>query len=188
MTMALPGTFNITRRGAIGIAGAALATVAMNDFPKARAAPALLTAWADGWSSLGEPQKLIGLFDAQAVYEDVAFGDVVEGTQALGALLANAHTAIPDFRTQIFDGFTTDGMAAVEYEIVGTQTGDLPYLPATGKSFRIRASSILALRAGKIMRESRYYDMARFLLQLGVLQPTELPALGTPARKPGGAP
>jgi steroid delta-isomerase-like uncharacterized protein len=114
--------------------------------------------------------------------------DLMEGARALGALLADAHTAIPDFRVEIFDGFSTSEMAAVECEITGTQRGDLPYLPATGKSFRIRASSILVLQAGKIMRESRYYDMTRLLMQLGALQPAQLPALGTPAQKPGGTP
>lgn len=186
--MSVTATFGITRRVAIGAAGAALATVVANDFTKARAAPALLAAWADGWSNLGEPQKLLGLFDAQAVYEDVAFGDLAKGAPALGALIAGAHAAIPDFRIEIFDGFAADDMAAVEYEITGTQTGDLPYLPATGRPFRVRASSILTLQAGRITRESRYYDMARFLIQLGALQADELPSLGTPAPKPGGAP
>lgn len=77
-------------------------------------------------------------------------------------------------------------MAAAEYSISGTQSGDLPYLKATDESFRIRAASVFVLADGKIARESRYYDMARFLEQLGALAAADLPKLGTPPATPGG--
>ena len=185
--MPLPERFIVTRRVALGAAGAGLATIMQGDVQKASAAPALLTAWADGWSTLGEPERLLALFDDEMAYEDVAFGDVVRGTDGFRTLLGGVKQAIPDFRIQMFDGFSAENMAAVEYEITGTQTGDLPYLKATGKPFRLRASSILSLKGGKISRESRYYDMCRFLVQLGALAPAELPPLGTPAARPGGA-
>jgi len=110
----------------------------------------------------------------------------VRGAESFRGLLAEAAKAIPDFRVELFDGFATETMAAAEYAITGTQTGDLPYLKATGKPFRLRAASVFVLDNEKIRRESRYYDMARFLTQLGGLPPADLPPLGTPAARPGG--
>lgn len=180
--------FIFTRRSVMGAASAALAVTLQANALEANASTDLLAEWAAGWSTPGEPEKLLALFDERMVYEDVAYGDVLQGPQAFRKLLAGVKQSIPDFRIRIFDGFSSERMAAVEYEITGTQTGDLPYLKATGKPFRLRATSSLVLEAGKISRESRYYDMARFLVQLGALAPAELPPLGTPASKPGGAP
>ena len=66
----------------------------------------------------------------------------------------------------------------------GTQSGDLPYLTATGKSFSLRAASIFTLVEGKIQRESRYYNMLSFLAQLGAVSGDTLPPLGTPQPAP----
>lgn len=77
-------------------------------------------------------------------------------------------------------------MAATEYTISRTQRGDLPYLKASGKPFRIRASSIFEIEDGKIRRETRYYNVAHFLAQLGGLDSSVLSRLGTEARRPGG--
>jgi SnoaL-like polyketide cyclase len=53
----------------------------------------------------------------------------------------------------------------------GTQKGDLPGIPATGKRFSsVRGSIILELEAGKIRRESDYWDAATFMKQVGVLR------------------
>jgi steroid delta-isomerase-like uncharacterized protein len=163
-------------------AGAAETRLTNAQFTEAK----LLARWADGWSSLGDPQKLLALVAADVVYEDVAVGDTVRGVEPFRGLLAEAAKAIPDFRVALFDGFATETMAAAEYEITGTQTGDLPYLKATGKPFRLRAASIFTIENEKISRESRYYDLARFLTQLGGLPGADLPSLGRPAAKPGG--
>jgi len=43
-------------------------------------------------------------------------------------------------------------------------------VPATGKRFTsVRGSSILELEAGKIRRESGYWDAATFMKQVGLL-------------------
>lgn len=180
----LPGS----RRAALGLGavGAALAVTRSRILAAGNTEAKFLARWADGWSRLGDPEKLLALVTADVVYEDVAVGDVVQGAASFRGLLATAAKAIPDFRVELFDGFATGTMAAAEYAITGTQTGDLPYLRATGKTFRLRAASVFVLENEKIRRESRYYDMARFLVQLDGLSRANLPPLGTPAAKPGG--
>lgn len=171
------------RRGATGAALAAMAPLSLAARPRV---PDLLVRWAEGWSSVTEPDQLLALVAPDIVYEDVAVGDVVKGVEAFRTLLVEAGKAIPDLHIEVFDGFADDAMAAAEYSISGTQTGDLPYLKATDASFRIRSASVFVLANGKIARESRYYDMARFLEQLGALSPANLPKLGTPPATPGG--
>ncbi len=56
-----------------------------------------------------------------------------------------------------------------EFVVTGTHLGDLPNLPATGRSVSVRGAAIEEVREGKISRHSDYYDMAAFLRQLGQL-------------------
>jgi predicted ester cyclase len=52
----------------------------------------------------------------------------------------------------------------------GTQKGDFPGIPATGKRFSsVRGSSLLELEAGKIRRQSDYWDAATFMREVGGL-------------------
>jgi predicted ester cyclase len=46
--------------------------------------------------------------------------------------------------------------------------GDLPQIPATGKRIDVRGASILEFADERFRRVSDYWDMARFLEQLGV--------------------
>jgi hypothetical protein len=45
----------------------------------------------------------------------------------------------------------------------------LPRLPATGKGFAVRGCTICERKAGKITRNSDYWDMAAFLRQTGLM-------------------
>jgi predicted ester cyclase len=52
----------------------------------------------------------------------------------------------------------------------GTHKGHWPGMPATGKRFSsVRGATILELGAGKIRRESDYWDAATFMKQVGLL-------------------
>lgn len=178
----------LNRRSALQVGAAGLVAVA-SALPgagrlEARAAPTLLETWAAGWSNLADPAALLAIVTADVIYEDVAAGDLVSGTAAFAHLLEEAHAAIPDFAITLDTGIVSGNQAAAEYVITGTQSGDLPYLKATGKPFSLRAASIFALAGEKIQRESRYYNMLSFLTQLGALTAAELPPLGTPAPRP----
>ena len=48
----------------------------------------------------------------------------------------------------------------------GTNRGDSPGMPATGKHVELRGASIFEFADGKIRRYSDYWDMATFLKQL----------------------
>lgn len=66
---------------------------------------------------------------------------------------------------------TGDGHYATEWIMTGVHTGDAPGLPATGKPFRISGAGVGEIRDGRIARVTEYWNMAEFLIQVGVLPP-----------------
>jgi steroid delta-isomerase-like uncharacterized protein len=66
--------------------------------------------------------------------------------------------------------FATSEWAVIEWVMSGTHKGGLPGIRATGKRFSsVRGTTILELEAGKIRRESDYWDAATFMKQVGLL-------------------
>jgi steroid delta-isomerase-like uncharacterized protein len=83
------------------------------------------------------------------------------------------------------DGQRNDGRDAVradhvdgnrwagEWTMSGVHTGDAPGLPATGKPFKISGGGFGEVREGKIVRTTQYWNMAEFLIQVGVMPAPE---------------
>ena len=73
-------------------------------------------------------------------------------------------------------------MSKLEGKIAVVTGGNgLPGIPATGKRFSsVRGLTILELGAGKIRRESDYWDAATFMKQVGLLpSQQEITSLGS---------
>lgn len=127
--------------------------------------------WPMAWSS-NDPELILALFVANCVFEDVTFGVVVRGKEELRSFANRAFAAIPDFKYGLRSRFATRQWAVIEWVMSGTHKGDLPGIPATGKRFSsVRGSTILELEAGKIRRESDYWDAATFMKQVAMLPP-----------------
>jgi steroid delta-isomerase-like uncharacterized protein len=104
------------------------------------------------------------------VFEDVTFRVVARGKEELRSFANGAFAAVPDFKYGLTSRFATSQWAAIEWVMSGTHKGDFPGIPATGKRFSsVRGSTILELEAGKIRRESDYWDAATFMKQVGLL-------------------
>jgi steroid delta-isomerase-like uncharacterized protein len=129
----------------------------------------LLDDWATAWSS-HDPEKVLALFTDDCVFEDVPFGVVTRGKEQLRSFANGAFAAVPDFKFELTSRLAGDDWAAIEWVMSGTHKGDFPGMPATGKRFSsVRGSTIFALKAGKIRRESDYWDAATFMRQVGLL-------------------
>ncbi len=62
------------------------------------------------------------------------------------------------------------GRYALEWEMVGTNTGEAGGLPATNKPFRIRGVSIGHLASDGTIQENRdYWNMTDYLMQVGLM-------------------
>jgi steroid delta-isomerase-like uncharacterized protein len=125
-------------------------------------------AWASTWSS-HDLDQVLALYTEDCVYEDVPFGAVNHGKEALRGFGQAFVSGFPDVAFEMTSGFVAGSWAGGEWIMTGTHTGDLPDLPATGKQVSVRGSSILELRDGKISRCSDYWDMATFLRQIGLM-------------------
>ena len=124
----------------------------------------LATAW-----SAHDVEKIVSLCTDDCVYEDVTMGAVNRGTSELRRFADAVFGAFPDFRMELTSAFVAGDLAGLEWTMSGTHRGDLPGLPATGKQFSLRGSSICELRDGKIQRNSDYWDMVTFLKQIGLM-------------------
>ena len=109
------------------------------------------------------------VFSENGIYEDVPFETVAHGREEIKNGLKENFAAVPDFKIELIDWFSSKNMLACQWIMSGTQTGDYPGLPATGKSFSVRCASIAIIKDGKFERWTDYYDGYTFLKQLGAI-------------------
>ncbi|MEO1130271.1 MAG: ester cyclase [Planctomycetota bacterium] len=123
---------------------------------------AMLEMYYAAWCS-GDPDAVAAFFENDAVFEDLAFGARFEGLDGVRTFAQITFAGVPDFHitpTQIL----VDGeQAAAAWTMTGTFAADMAGIPATGQPFEIRASSIIALRAGRILRMTDYWNPAALL-------------------------
>src|SRR6267378_382024 len=122
--------------------------------------------WAEGWSR-HDMKRVASVFTDDCVYEDVALGVVNRGKEQLKAFGDGFIAGVPDLSVDVTSRFASGDMAAAEWRMSGTHTGDLPGMPATGKKFSLRGVSTFQLRGDRVVRCSDYWDLATFQKQLG---------------------
>jgi steroid delta-isomerase-like uncharacterized protein len=129
----------------------------------------MLDDWAMAWTS-NDPDKVLALLVDDCVFEDVTFGVVARGKEEVRSFASRAFAAVPDFKYGVTSRFAASQWATIEWVMSGTHKGDFPGIPATGKRFSsVRGTTILELEAGKVRRESDYWDAATFMKQVGLL-------------------
>ena len=123
--------------------------------------------------SAHDVEKMLSFFTDDIFYEEVVVGGAVaRGKDEWRPLLKALYAAIPDYRVEMTSYFISGNRECTEWIVSGTHRGDLPGLPATGKSFSIRGVTVKELREGKISRASSYYDRMSMLQQFGLLPST----------------
>ncbi len=127
-----------------------------------------LEEWAAGWSA-HDAERVAALFTEDCIYEDATMGVVNRGKGQLLAFAEGIFAAFPDFAIDLASHFATGEWGGMEWVMSGTHRGDLPGLPATGKRFSLRGSTIVELSGGKIQRCTDYWDIVTFLKQIGAM-------------------
>jgi len=123
------------------------------------------------WNS-HDVERIVSLFTDDGVHEDIAIGAVSRGKEELKSFIGTTFVFFPDFKAEVTSRFGAGDWSAREWVMTGTQKGDMPGLPATGKSFSLRGASITELKEGKIRRNTDYWNLASLLQQLGVMPAT----------------
>jgi steroid delta-isomerase-like uncharacterized protein len=131
----------------------------------------VLDQWAVAWSS-SDVDKLLSLFTDDVFYEDVTFGAVNQGKDALRNFATAGFEAFPGWSFEVKSRLiASDGKwGALEWVWRGKQTKDLPGLPATHMPFEVRGASIVEFRDAKISRCSDYWDLTTYMKQVGLIK------------------
>ena len=114
-------------------------------------------------------EAVVSFFVEDCIYEDVALEALNRGKSEVRTFVQTTLTAIPDFKIELKSVFATVDRLASEWIMTGTQIGDFPGLPATGKSFSVPVASIMEFQNGKIRRNTDYWNLASFLQQVGAM-------------------
>ena len=131
-------------------------------------AEAHIKAW-----SVQDVDAIVACFAPDGVFDDVPLKSVFEGHEGVRAFATAAFAAIPDF-SQTIRTLTVDGeIVCFESVFSGTQTGDFPGIPATGKPFEIRCMTIEHIRDGLIHLHRDYWSLADYLQQVGLMPSPE---------------
>lgn len=128
----------------------------------------LVKEWAAAWSAQ-DIDRVAALFTDDCVYEDATLAAVNHGKEELMAFGSGIMAVSPDFRVELDSYFAADEWAGAEWTMSGTQKGDLPGMPASGKTFSVRGASVFQVRGDKFCRCTDYWDMATFMKQLGFM-------------------
>ncbi|MCU1356231.1 MAG: putative ester cyclase [Acidimicrobiales bacterium] len=111
--------------------------------------------------------RTLATFGGHPHYEIMATGQVFDGDEEVLGYYLTTRTAFPDQR---HDGVTihhADGCAVAEFDLLGTNTGELYGRPPTGKAFRVPVCAIFFFEGADIVNERIYFDTASLLSQIG---------------------
>ena len=102
-------------------------------------------------------------------YELIATGEVHDGEDAVRAYYASSRAAFGDQRNEVIAIHHADAGVFVEFDLLGTHTGALLGIPATGREFRCRMVALFQLDGDRIDCERVYFDSGTILHQLGLI-------------------
>jgi steroid delta-isomerase-like uncharacterized protein len=127
----------------------------------------LARAWVETFNS-GEFEKNLDL-GAEDGYFGITAPSVGTSRDAGDQDARAWKAAFPDARGEIKIMVVNGDTAAMKVVWTGTQTGDLPNLPAMGKRISVNAAVFITERGGTIARVMHYFDFGGMLMQLGAM-------------------
>jgi steroid delta-isomerase-like uncharacterized protein len=130
--------------------------------------------WVDGylaaWNS-HDGSRVAAFMAEDVTYEDLSSGAVYEGRDAVRGYVEQTVAFSGDYRFVTVSTQADGDRYAIEWEMLGTNTGAAGGFPATGKTYRIRGASVGTLRAdGTIVVNRDYWNLAAYLVEVGLLQ------------------
>jgi steroid delta-isomerase-like uncharacterized protein len=102
-------------------------------------------------------------------YELIATGEVHDGEEAVRAYYGRSRAAFGDQRNEVLALHHADDGVIVEFDLLGTHTGELLGFAPTGREFRCRMAALFLFDGAGISCERVYFDSGTILRQLGLL-------------------
>jgi steroid delta-isomerase-like uncharacterized protein len=109
----------------------------------------------------------LATFDGHPLYEIVPTGQTFDGAEQVMGYYTMTRTAFPDQRHDNVRHHVAADAVIVEFDLLGTNLGELYGLPPTGKSFRVPVIAVFFFTGDRITRERVYFDTASLLTQIG---------------------
>ena len=101
-------------------------------------------------------------------YELIGTSQVFDGADEVMDYYRSSRAAFPDQRNVIHTLRHADDAVIVEFDLLGTHTGDFLGVAPTGNTFRARMAAIFEFDGDRITCERIYFDSGTVLRQLGV--------------------
>jgi len=114
-----------------------------------------------------------GFWHDELVTDLVPIG-VFRGPEALREFFAELFAAVPDLDFAVRRTSVDGDVASVEWRLSGTFSGG-PFqeIEPTGRRIELRGVDCVEIAAGKIVRNTAYYDGAAFARSIGMLPPRD---------------
>lgn len=115
-----------------------------------------------------EFDRTIATFAGRPRYEIVPTGQVHDGEQAVLAYHRAQRSAFPDQRHEnVRMHVADDDTVIAEFDLLGTNLGELMGGPPTGRAFRVPTIAVFTFEGERITNERVYLDLASLLGQIG---------------------
>jgi steroid delta-isomerase-like uncharacterized protein len=102
-------------------------------------------------------------------YEIIATGQVYDGDAEVRDYFAGSRAAFPDQRNELISLRHADDAVVVEFDLLGTQRGELMGFPPSNREFRCRMVALYLFEGNGLVCERVYFDALTILGQLGHL-------------------
>ena len=116
-----------------------------------------------------DPDAVAACFAEDGVMVENGTGQRCEGRSSIRETAVGFFNAFSELNIEQTSHLTSGSMFSAEWTMSGVHTGDLPGLPATGRSFSVVGAKFTEVRDGKILSAALYWNMADLLAQVGVL-------------------
>ena len=129
-------------------------------------------AWRDALNG-NDPEAVAACFAEHGVQVDHATGQRAQGRPAIRENAAGFFKVFSELHIEQTSYVASGAVFAAEWTMSAVHTGDLPGLPATGRSFAVAGAKFTEVDDGEIVSAALYWNMADFLAQVGALPPTK---------------
>jgi len=113
-------------------------------------------------------EGLLDTLSDEPVYQIMATGETHRGKDAVAAFYRGLFEAMPDVTFELQGQFIGEEGVAEESVLVGTHTGPLFGIPATGRPVRLPLTIVFPMQEGEILGERIYFDMKTLRRQVGL--------------------
>jgi len=113
-------------------------------------------------------EGLLDTLSDEPVYQIMATGETHRGKDAVAAFYRGLFEAMPDVTFELQGQFIGEEGVVEESVLVGTHTGPLFGIPATGRPVRLPLTIVFPMQEGEILGERIYFDMETLRRQVGL--------------------